>query len=157
MRPGPPVVLRSNPWKMLGAGAVCLLLAIGGGWMARQGRWEGWFGLIGFGIGAIVSAIAAMPNASYLKLDADGFTVCAMYRPYTIRWSDVTGFDVGRVGLNKKVMYDFAPTSTLLAPRLRSLNVALAEYEASIPDNYGLAHEELADLMNRYREAALAA
>ena len=37
------------------------------------------------------------------------------------------------------------------SPKLRSLNTALTGFEAAIPDSWGLAHEDLADLLNRYK------
>lgn len=158
MPSGLPVVLRPNPWKWVGVGAVCFSLSVGGAWMVREGQWIGWLVMIGFGVGVPISLISAMPNASYLRLDSEGFTVCSIYRAYKIRWADVSGFGVGRVARrNKMVMYNFEPTCTLISPRVRSFMTKHAGYEGGLPDNYGLEHEELADLMNRYREASLAA
>lgn len=36
-------------------------------------------------------------------------------------------------------------------PKLRSFNTELTGFEAGIPDSYGLRHEDLADLLNRYK------
>lgn len=155
MQPGTPVVLRPSPWKWAGVGAICLVLALGGALLARQGRWIGWVSLLFFGVGLLVSVVAAMPTASYLRLDPEGFTICSLYRAHKVRWTDVTGFGVGRIFLNKMVMFNFEPTYQR-TPGLRSLNAGIVGYEAGLPDNYGLSHEELADLMNNYRDAALA-
>ena len=34
-------------------------------------------------------------------------------------------------------------------PRLRRFNEALLGYEAALPDNYGMKHQDLAQLLNR--------
>jgi hypothetical protein len=92
-------------------------------------------------------------NASYLKLDSEGFTMCSMFRAQTFRWVDVTGFGVGRVLTNKMVMFNFEPTYTR-TPGLRSFNVDLVGFEAGLPDSYGLKHDELAELLNKFKQAS---
>jgi hypothetical protein len=34
---------------------------------------------------------------------------------------------------------------------LRSFNTELTGFEAAIPDSYGLGHQDLANLLNRYK------
>ncbi|WZO97053.1 hypothetical protein EP7_004070 [Isosphaeraceae bacterium EP7] len=53
---------------------------------------------------------------------------------------------------NKMVMFNFEP-GYQRAPGLRSTNVGLVGYYAGLPDNYGLSHAKLADLMNQFKAA----
>jgi hypothetical protein len=48
------------------------------------------------------------------------------------------------------VMFNYVK-SYQRTPKLRSFNTALTGFEAGIPDSYGLRHEDLADLLNRYK------
>ena len=148
------VCLSPSPWKWAGVGLVSLAFTVGGAWMIRSGDRMGWLCLAFFGLGVLVSILCVLPNASYLELDRDGFTVCAMFRAGTYAWSDVTEFGVGCVFTTKMVMFNFEPTHTRTAGAVRALNAGLTGYEAGIPDTYGLKHEELAELMNKYRRAA---
>jgi hypothetical protein len=147
------MVLRPSRLKWLGLNAICLVFVIIGIFMIRSGDAMGWFVAGFFGLGLLVGIVCMLPGASYLKLDAQGFTMCSLYRAHAFRWEDVTGFGVGRVVTNKMVMFNFSP-SYVRSPKMRSLNVGLVGYEAGIPDSYGLKHEALAELLNHYLQAA---
>src|SRR5262245_46292743 len=148
-----PTTLRPSPWKWLGVGLISLAFTLAGAQMVGSGDPKGWLGLVFFGAGVVISVVCVLPNASYLKLDADGFTVRSLYRAQTVRWADVAEIGVGRVFLNKMVMLNFEPTFTRVAG-LRSLNAGLTGFEGGVPDSYGLKHEELAELMNEFWRAA---
>lgn len=153
MQPGTPMILRPSPWKWAGVGAVCTAFTVIGGLMVRSGEAIGWLCLVPFGVGVLVSVASVLPNATYLKLDPEGFTMCSMYRSHTFRWEDVSGFEVGSVFSNKMVLFNFEPSYTR-TPGLRSLNVGLVGFEAGLPGSYGLKHEELADLLNKFKQAS---
>ena len=93
------------------------------------------------------------PQASHLRLTPDGVTICSLFRAQTIRWADVTGFGVGRIFNNKMMMFNYAE-SYQHSPKLRAFNTELTGFEAAIPDSYGLRHEDLADLLNRYKASS---
>ena len=132
---------------------MCVGFSIIGGWMIQSGERMGWMCLVVFGIGVLVALLSLMPNATYLRLDSEGFTMCSMYRAHSFRWADVSGFAVRRVFTNTMVMFNFEP-AYVRTPGLRSFNVELVGFEAGLPDNYGLKHQELADLLNRFKEAS---
>jgi hypothetical protein len=48
------------------------------------------------------------------------------------------------------VMFNYVE-SYQRTPKLRWLNTGLTGFEAGIPDSYELRHEDLADLLNRYK------
>lgn len=147
-------MLRPNPWKWIGVGLGCLVFTIIGIWMIINGEMIGWLSLLFFGILLLTSIVYMLPNASYLKLESDGFTTCSMFRACKVRWADVTTFVVGRVFPNKMVMFNFEPTYSR-TQKLRAFNVGLVGFEASLPDNYGLKAEELAELLNKFKQASL--
>ena len=51
------------------------------------------------------------------------------------------------------VMFNYAE-SYQHSPKLRAFNTELTGFEAAIPDSYGLRHEDLADLLNRYKASS---
>lgn len=145
--------LRPSRLKWLGVGTICLLFVVIGVLMIKDGKSAGWLSVIFFGLGCVVTVVSMLPRATYLRLTPEGFTMCSMFRAHTFRWQDVTGFSVGRVALNKMVLFNYAP-SYQKSPGLRSLNVGLVGYEAGLPDNYGLGHDALAALLNQYKAAS---
>jgi hypothetical protein len=147
-----PVVLRPGRLKWAGLCLLFLLFTVMGVWLGLGGDRIGWACAVVFGLGILISVASMLPNASYLWLTDEGFTMRTLYRTHTFRWQDVTGFGVGWVLTNKMVMFNFEPEYRR-TPRLRSLNVGLVGYEAGLPDNYGMTHEALADLLNEYKAA----
>jgi len=99
--------------------------------MVRSGERFGWLGTVFFGLCLSVSLICLLPKASFLRMTPEVF------------------FGVGRV-FTRMVMFNYVE-SYPRSHKLQSLNTALTGFEAAIPDSYGLAHEDLADLLNRYK------
>ena len=66
---------------------------------------------------------------------------------------DVAGFRAGRIGLNKMVLFSYAPSYTRSA-KARALASALTGTEAALPDTYGYTAEALAALLNDWRARA---
>lgn len=147
------VVLRPSRLKWAGIGLICLLFTIVGVWLGLTGNRIGWGCAIFFGLGVFISTASLLPNATYLRLTDEGFTMRSLYRTHTYRWKDVSGFAVGRVLTNKMVLFNFEPTYQR-TPGLRSINVGLVGYEAGLPDTYGLTHEALAEMLNQYKETS---
>jgi hypothetical protein len=153
MQTNKPILLRPKPtkWLLVAGGSLAFVLI--GIWMVRSGEMFGWLGIVFFGLCLSVSLIGMLPTASYLRLTPEGFTICSLFRAQTIRWDDVAGFGVGRIFTNKMVMFNYVE-SYQSSPKLRSFNTELTGFEAAIPDSYGLRHEDLADLLNRYRASS---
>src|SRR5712691_5327003 len=76
----PPLTLYPSRKKWLYVAAVCAGVAILGLVEVLRGdvveRIFGWLFLAFFGCGLIAAVINLLPNASYLRLDAKGFTAC---------------------------------------------------------------------------------
>ncbi|HZS96723.1 MAG TPA: STM3941 family protein [Terriglobales bacterium] len=153
MQTNKPILLRpkATQWLVVALGSLAFVLI--GIWMVRSREMFGWLGIVFFGLCLSVSLICMLPKASYLRLTPDGFTICSLFRAHTICWEDVTGFGVGRVFTSRMVMFNYVE-SYQRSPKLRSFNTELTGFEAAIPDSYGLRHEDLADLLNRYKASS---
>jgi hypothetical protein len=103
------------------------------------------------GVATVINALYLFANPTYLHLDAEGFTVRRLYQSRTIRWADVETFGVIRVTpFNPKmVVWNHTPAHST---SVRALSRNLCGYEAAMPDNFGMKHEDLAALLNRLRD-----
>ncbi len=148
-----PLLLKPRRLKIIGLGIVSLAFVIIGVWMLREVVWLGWQSIGFFGLCLLVSMVLMLPNASYLELNSAGFTMCSLFRAHTILWVDVSTFGVGRIMGNKMVMFNFVD-SYQGSSKLRTFNTGVTGFEAGLPDSYGLKHDELAELMNKFKAAS---
>jgi hypothetical protein len=112
----------------------------------------GWLGVIFGALGSLAASLFILfPRLSSLKLTADGFAINSLFSNDFTRWEDVTGFVVGSYNMNKMVFYNYAPhyTGKKLGRKIAS---DLSGWEGAIADMYGISPEELADLMNQWKE-----
>ena len=107
-----------------------------------------------FGVAAVAFAVMLLPGAAYLRLDAEGFTTCSLFRSRRTSWADVGAFGVTQVSGQEMVGYDSA-TDAARRPRLAALNAGLSGFTSALPDTYGLGAANLAALMNEARSRAL--
>ena len=152
--PGPVTLYPSRrKWLLVFAG--CALFAVGGFWMIKDGDPWGWLVLIFFGLGVLVAAVAMLPGAGALTLDAEGFEAANLFRRHRTRWQDTTGFQAARIppAQQKLVIYDDVTQST---KTVAQINVGIVGRNAALPDTYGLSAAHLAQLMAQWRERALA-
>jgi hypothetical protein len=131
-----------------------LAFSVGGYFMIRDGADGGWFVLIFFGFGVLVSIVVMLPGANVLILDRDGFEARSMYRGGRTSWRDASGFITAKLPPRSYVMvvYDDARHK---GGMLASANVALTGRNAGLPDTFGLDPDDLATLMESWRERAL--
>lgn len=118
--------------------------------MILDGAGMGWLVTIVFGLGTITFILNMLPQASYLKLDSEGFEMCSLFRKHRYSWEDVSYFGVGRISHNKMVMFDFSDRYQK-ARKARKISSMIAGAEGALHDNFGMKAEELADLMNAYK------
>jgi hypothetical protein len=151
--PGPVTLYRSRKkWLLLLA--ISTALAFGGALMIRDGPAQGWFVLVFFAAGALISAVMLLPGASALVLDHDGFEINSLFRRSRTRWQDTSGFVADHVprAPQRFVLYDDARISTW---RSSKIAVALAGHNGMLPDTFGLSADDLAWLMAGWRQGAL--
>lgn len=133
---------------------VNLLFVAMGIFLINKGERFGWAICIFFGLGTIVSIINLLPQASYLKLDEEGFETCSMFRKNKYNWKDVVGFGVGRISTNKMVVFNFSKEFKG-SRKIRKVSSSMTGFEGALHDTFGWKAEELAELMNTYkRESA---
>lgn len=156
--PGPEFVItfKTPRWKVLLLLAVSSALVALSVWLRSEKN--GVIMSLGggvFGLGALVACVHLHPRASFLTLKEGGFVFCSLFRSHEVRWADVQGFGVQKVGGNRMVAWNYAPEFSGQA-RGRRLALAMAGCEAALPDTYGFKAEELAAVMNQLRELHLA-
>lgn len=102
---------------------------------------------------ALATAVQLLPGASELVLDTEGFSIKAMFRTQRYKWSDVTGFNVGKIGFNSMVTFNLTEEfkarsegEKAAAEFMKNIN----GHEAALPANYGMTPHELSQLMNRW-------
>jgi len=106
-----------------------------------------------FGVAVVVFALQLLPQSAYLRVGPDGFTVCTLFRAHSCRWSDVGPFKVVRMG--PKNMVGFSFSDRYRGPHhLARLNTNLvgAEAAVAVDGTWNIRMEELAAVLNRYRE-----
>jgi hypothetical protein len=149
------VTLRPNRAKLGGFLAMSLVFVAIGAVMTTSGGTvrgvpayiAGWAGVIFFGLGALVFVAMLLPGAAYLRLQPDGYTVCALFRANFYPWAAVHQFGVTRIGVRRMVGFTYEPDSEFKS-RFTRINTNIAGYDNVLPDPYGLSVEALADLMN---------
>jgi hypothetical protein len=145
-----PVVLRPSKGRELGLLAVSLGFVVLGGFAAASGEAIGWAGLVFFGLCAVVAIVTLLPGAAYLRLEREGFVMCSLYRADRVRrWDEVTAFHVYSTPGGAQVGFDFAAGAE---PPGSGIARTLAGVDGGLPNTYGLKAEELAELLNLWRE-----
>jgi hypothetical protein len=123
-----------NVWKLL---LISLGFTVIGVWMIVEGEGiAAWFVASFFGLGLVVALAQFWPAASYLKLTPKGFVCCTLFRRWSAEWGSVGVFGIGQVGNDKRVVFERHGS------RGRKF----------LPDSYGRTPEQLADLMNDWRQ-----
>ena len=151
------MVLHPSRLKLAGLLVGCaVFFAIGIGALRNHSPVVGWMCTLLFGVAFVVFVVQLLPGASYLRITPEGFEFCAIFRRSPlIRWGDVSEFRVAKLppGGNRMVVFDW---KTRPQGGVRKINRALAGATDGLPDNYGMKHQALADLMNERRSRALA-
>lgn len=112
-----------------------------------------WIGLAIFGACALIAAVQLLPGASALRLDQEGFVVRNLFRDWRYRWKDIGPVRVGRFVFWRMVGFDrTAPAGGNPIARINHGLIGVAE---ALPETYGLAPEQLAALMNTWRDRAM--
>jgi hypothetical protein len=161
--PGP-VVLRFQRRKTLFLLVVCAIFAA---LMLRMMLTEPppgifvaaiiWFGIIGMAACLPPGLYIAIWGAT-LRLDRDGFRVSQLWHNHHTRWAETGPFVVSDVSIlfsphsMTKVVYDDIANSD---STIGALNTSLSGRNNALPDTYGYSPDDLATLMNGWRERAL--
>ncbi len=160
----PLLVLTPRPWKWLRVLFICLLFVVAGWWMAHHAdepfkRGVGWFSVIFFGLGAVVSLIQLIPGTSRVVVTSRGLYVKTFLRSYHYAWNEIERFGVAeRTQWNGPFPQRHRMVGILFMEgskhrskhmRMQAWTTAIIGYHAALPDNYGLRHQQLADRLNQ--------
>jgi hypothetical protein len=158
--PGP-VTLHVSRLKFVGLLAaslgfvVALLYMLQDDALSASATFKAWFGIAFVSLVALVPAVMLLPGAGSLTLGPDGFERVSLFIRWRRPWRRVGNFAVGEYSPRRGrtirfVVYDDAD----VAPD--NFTRRTTGHNAALPDTYGLAHEDLAGLMNQWRAHALA-
>jgi hypothetical protein len=148
--PGP-ITLHPSRTKWILMLLSCAFFGASGAWMVAKGASGGWPCLIFFGLGTIVAIRMLWPGMVSLKLDQNGLLETRLLGFRASRWQDVSGFASVSIGLWDYVLYDNA---NVVRPAIGALNPT--GKNAALMDTYGLSAADLARVMARWRDRALA-
>ncbi len=136
--------LRPEKWKLVPFLLLSLAFAVIGIRMLRDGMAGGWFAVIGFGMSSAALALMLLSRNGDLHLDPDRFTIRSVFGIRSYRWRDIERFAVTPFGIFKTVAFT-------VIPRRPSATDGSGGTE-TLPDTYGMPPEDLADLMNEWRD-----
>ena len=116
-------------------------------------RWGsgGFFALCG-----LIAVPQMIGVGARLQLDREGFTCTTLFKSFRRTWVECSEFAPARVGPNLMVGFSTLTDETN-HPRGAALARALTGVSGALPDTFGMAADELAELMNLFRQRALAA
>jgi hypothetical protein len=124
------------------------------------GKSIGYVALIFFGASSFVLPLLLFPQSTYLELNADGFNGRAAYRNYFQRWTDVSRFEVSKYCGRYTVLYNISEGKESPYAKMKVLlrfnRRRLCGFDLMIaPWAFGMKAEELASLLNLYRDWAI--
>jgi hypothetical protein len=137
-------ILRPDKWKLVPFLLLSLAFAVIGIRIVREGSASGWLAVIGFSMSSAALAVMLLSRSGDLRLDADRFTIRSVFGVRSYRWRDIERFVVAPFGFFKIVAFTPIPQ--------RRGATAHGGVKETLPDTYGMPAEELADLMNQWRE-----
>ncbi len=147
-------MLRASPAKwllvLLGAAA----FTAGGVWMVETNSRNGWLVLVFFGLCTVMS-VAQLLIPGRLVLDAEGLEIRNLGRTTRHAWTDVEAFGVWKYRASQLVSLSLRPGAPE-RPRLAFVNRLLGARDGTLPDTYGMEAEELAALLESWRQQASA-
>lgn len=144
-------VLRAGRLRRVAVAVVSLIFAAAGLYLAAQGERRGLVVAGFFGLPALLAVVMLVNDHENLRLAEDGFVVGRIWRDTAYRWAEVSPFKIVAIRGSSRVAFDAAGDRSILA------GFARKQFGVStiLPDSYGMKAEELADLLNAWRAAAL--
>lgn len=140
----------------IGLIVICALLVAVALRFAQERDGRGYICAVFFAIGVVVGMVQLIPGSAYLKIAAEGLTICSLFSKTLISWHDIAEFRVVMIkkfGLNiykmVAVLFVDAHDRQGTVGRLATRTVGC---EGGVPDYYGMTAEEFAKLLNDFLE-----
>lgn len=113
------------------------------------------FCVVFFGAAGIVAAIQFLPGVAFLRLSPSGFKYRTLRKRWEYGWDEVESFGTWEVPRAKTKMVGFnfsKPPEEIGDHVVRGANQSVSGFDAGLPDTYGRSADELAHLMNEWKE-----
>ncbi len=114
-----------------------------------------WLCLVLFGLGAVIFLLQILfPKSFYLKITEKGIEIKSLFKSSFMSWEIIKDFEVGKIHTrfrNKKMIMINFEDSYSKQIFGRNLAKLISGYEGALPDNYGMKHEELVKILNKYK------
>jgi hypothetical protein len=150
----PPLDLRASQGDRVLTVLVGPALVAGGVSVALTGQWIGWAAVVLFGVVTVSGLVQWIRGAPRLTALQTGLTLTGLGRSKTYAWTLVSPFKVVNVSRNlRRVAFNVLPRPGS-DPELVSINRALVGVDKRLPTNFGMKPQELAALLNRWRDWA---
>lgn len=124
-------IFRPKQWSNLILLLVCSAFVALGIMALKDKPFFGWLVITFFGLGVIVSLIQFYPNASYIKLNEEGFEVKSLFRAHFTKWPEVKDFRQGYISGNKMIFYNYTDEHKKWNAGKKYLNFCLETKEHS--------------------------
>ena len=142
-------------WALVFMGS--LVFVLGGFWMITRGEIVGYFCTAFFSLGLVIPILQCFPSCSSLRLTAEGFELCSMFRKEKVKWSEIRGFSIVsqhryifypiKIRINQMVAFNFFKKKEGMGALMSR---KLARVDGALPDTYGMKASELEILMSKY-------
>ena len=158
----PPLKLHASPVRPILVIGVCLLCAGVNTWASQIDHTASLFGnLIALGV-ALYFGAQLIPSWRRLELSSSGLRVIVPFASVEVRWANITEAGVGSYGRSRVVLLKLIPNDSGLISPLTTFTMQRYSmtrvghtwdgWDAALPDNYGMKAEELAGLINRFKQ-----
>ena len=118
--------------------------------MVAGGAWAGWFLVVVFVPCAAVLGLSLRPQSNELVLDGDGYTIKSTFRSSTTPWRNVEQVGTIEGVREQKVAIRLTAEAIASDPEAMRIAQALGGYHRTLPLNYALDADELAEVMRSY-------
>ena len=135
--------------SLLLLGSICFV-ALGVG-MTAERPVLGWFTVALFGLGIPASLLLLLPNATYLRLDEDGFETGSFFGRHKFKWTDVADFHIGSIRGAKMIAIVFHPEYKQQQLG-RAVSATLTGIEGAIPNHYNATLEQVLEALKIWRQ-----
>lgn len=144
-------VFRPKQWSNLILLLVCSAFVALGIMALKDKPFLGWLVITFFGLGVIVSLIQFYPNASYIKLNEEGFEVKSLFRAHFTKWSEVKDFRQGYISGNKMIFYNYTDEHKKWNSG-KKVSKFLSGNEGAFQSTYNISTDKLMALMVDYKK-----
>jgi hypothetical protein len=111
----------------------------------------GWVTVGFFSLGVPASLMMMLPNATYLRLDEEGFEMGSFVKKQRYKWTDVADFRLGSVSGTRMIAIVFEPEYEPLR-LVRRVVGSLAGAEAAIPNHYNAPLEQVLEALRAWKD-----